>query len=221
MAANTSNIIKDLRALRVLVLHPRDAHAQELLQQVTRIGCRAEALWPLPDRLPEAADVVFVEVNETRQQALQRLFDDSAMSRPTLIGIAGYENPSVLQGLLDLRVDAVVTKPLRAYGVLSSIVMARRIWHEFRSVEKKIDKLKSKIDNIQKITQAKFILMRLHRIGEEEAYRRIRSQAMSKRTTTADIAQAIINADGILGNISCKRDEFEGPERPMELRSAK
>lgn len=221
VTSNTSNIIKDVRALRVLVLHPRDTHAQELLQQVTRIGCRAEALWPLPDRLPEAADVVFVEVNETRPQALQRLFDDSVTSRPTVIGIAGYENPSVLQGLLDLRVDAVLTKPLRAYGVLSSMVMARRIWHEFRAVEKQIDKLKSKIDNIQKITQAKFILMRLHRIGEDEAYRRIRSQAMSKRATTAEIAQAIINADGILGNISEKSDDFDGGEGKVELRSAR
>ncbi len=217
----TSNIIKDVRALRVLVLHPRDTHAEELLQQVTRIGCRAEALWPLPPRIPEAADVVFVEVKETRSRELKQLFDNGPESRPTLIGIAGYENPSVLQNLLELRVDAVVTKPLRAYGVLSSMVMARRIWQEFRSVGKTIEKLKAKVENTQKISQAKFILMRLHRISEDEAYRTIRSQAMAKRATTADIAQAIINADGILGNISTKSEDFESPISNVGIRTAK
>ncbi|MCP1676769.1 AmiR/NasT family two-component response regulator [Natronocella acetinitrilica] len=217
----TSSIIKDLRALRVLVMHPRDSHAEELLQQVTRIGCRAEAIWPLPQSVPDCADVVFVEVNETPSRGLRHLFDGGATSRPTLIGIAGYENPSVLQNLLELRVDAVVTKPLRAYGVLSSMVMARRIWHEFRCVEKTISKLKSKVENTQKISQAKFILMRLHKISEEEAYRTIRSQAMSKRTTTAEIAQAIINADGILGNISSKGEEVEAPLGRLDIRSAK
>lgn len=217
----TSSIIKDVRALRVLVLHPRDTHAEELLQQVTRIGCRAEAMWPLPETLPKGADVVFVEVTETRPQLLRQLFDGDSNQRPTVIGIAGYENPSVLQNLLDLKVDAVVTKPLRAYGVLSSIVMARRIWHEFRSVERTIAKLKSKVENTQKISQAKFILMRLHRIAEDEAYRRIRSQAMSKRATTAEIAQAIINADGILGNISAKSDEVELSDNRVDFRSAK
>ncbi|MCC5809351.1 MAG: ANTAR domain-containing protein [Ectothiorhodospiraceae bacterium] len=216
----TSNIIKDVRALRVLVLHPRDSHAEELLQQVTRIGCRAEAIWPLPGKLPDCVDVVFAEVKETPSRGMKRLFCNSTDARPTLIGIAGYENPSVLQNLLDLRVDAVVTKPLRAYGVLSSMVMARRIWHEFRTVERTINKLKIKVENTQKISQAKFILMRLHRISEDEAYKTIRSQAMAKRTTTADIAQAIINADGILGNISSKGDQVDRVSS-LEVKSVK
>ncbi|MFQ3788965.1 ANTAR domain-containing response regulator [Halomonas sp. A29] len=208
----TSNIIRDVRALRVLVLHPQDTHAEELLQQIRRIGCRAEASWPLPGRLPVGVDVVFVEVKETTPKGLDSLFGAETLDRPTLIGVAGYENPSVLQNLLDLKVDAVVTKPLRPYGVLSSIVMARRIWQEFRAVDRQIAQLKDKVQNIQKVSQAKFILMRLHQITEEEAYKVIRSQAMAKRTTTAEIAQAIINADGILGNISTKKIIYESNE---------
>ena len=43
--------------------------------------------------------------------------------------------------------------------------------------------------------------MRHHGIDDQEAYAVIRKQAMSKRTTTLEIAQSIINADGILRNI--------------------
>ena len=41
-------IVGRLRGLNVLVLHPRDGDAEELLQQLNRIGCRAQAIWPPP-----------------------------------------------------------------------------------------------------------------------------------------------------------------------------
>lgn len=199
-----SNIIKTIRNLRVLVMHPRDAHAEQLIQQVRRIGCQAEAVWPVPREVPEHADVVFVEVTENPTRHLLQLTNRPDDERPTLIGVVGYENPSVLQAMLDMRMDAVLTKPLRPSGVLSTMVLARRILHDFQRSERELVKLKEKVKNTQTLSQAKFILMRLHRIGEEEAYGIIRSQAMTKRTTTVEIAQAIINADGILGNISAR-----------------
>jgi len=84
------------------------------------------------------------------------------------------------------------------------MVLARRIWQDFHRSDRELRKLKDKVKNIQTLSQAKFILMRLHRISEDEAYDIIRSQAMTKRTTTVEIALAIINADGILGNISMR-----------------
>ncbi|MBA1146182.1 ANTAR domain-containing protein [Ectothiorhodospiraceae bacterium WFHF3C12] len=187
------------------MVHPHDAHAEELLKQVRRIGCHAEAVWPPPKALPAYADMVFLEISENIPDRIMRLLDDDWTRRPTLIGVAGYENPSVLQGVLDMKVEAVLTKPLKAYGVLTSMVMARRIWHDLRAKDRALQKVKEKLRSNQTISQAKFILMRLHGIDEDEAYKTIRSQAMTKRTTTAEIAQAIINADGILGNISSKK----------------
>lgn len=203
--ASSSQILNNIRSLRSLVVHPPDSHAEELVAHLSRIGCRTEARWPPPESLPAHVDIVFLEVRETVPEPVERMLADSGSDRPTLVGLAGYENPSVLQSVLDLRVEAVITKPLRPYGVLTSLVMARRIWEERRRLDKKIEKLDEKVKNQQKVTRAKFILMNLHKISEEEAYRRIRSQAMAKRTTTVEIAQAIINADGILGNISSKQ----------------
>lgn len=206
---STNNIIRSLRALRVLVLHPRDNQAEELLRQISRIGCRGAAIWPPPEKLPDEGDVVFVEVKETISKDIRRLFDIDRSHRPTVIGVVAYENPSVLQGLLDLEVDAVVTVPLRPFGVLSSMVIARRVSQEFKVADRTLGKLKRKFDSVHKISQAKFILMKLHGLSEEEAYGTIRTQAMTKRTTMADIAQAIINADGILGSTAGQRK----PER--------
>jgi AmiR/NasT family two-component response regulator len=196
----SSQILNTIRSLRALVVHPPDTHARELVNHLSRIGCRTEVCWPLPDRLPSNVDILFLEVNETVPESLHRLLSDLSGERPTVVGLAGYENPSVLQSVLELKVEAVINKPLRPYGVLTSLVMARRIWEERRRLGKKIQKLDEKVRSSQQISRAKFILMQMHRISEDEAYRRIRTQAMSKRATTAEIAQAIINASGILGN---------------------
>lgn len=200
----SSNIIKTIRNLRVLVIHPRDSDAEQLIQQVRRIGCQTEALWPVPVDVPEHADVIFVEITENPGKQLLKLTNKINRERPTLIGLVSYENPSVLESMLDMNVDAVLSKPLRPSGVLSSMVLARRIWQDFHRSDRELRKLKDKVKNIQTLSQAKFILMRLHRISEDEAYDIIRSQAMTKRTTTVEIALAIINADGILGNISMR-----------------
>jgi AmiR/NasT family two-component response regulator len=201
----STQILNSIRSLGALVVHPPDAHAKELVNHLSRIGCRTEASWPPPPRVPEHIDIVFLEVNETVPEAVYKMLQEAGGAvRPTLVGLAGYENPSVLQSVLELKVEAVITKPLRPYGILTSLVMARRIWEEHRRLDQKIKKLDEKVKSAQQVNRAKLILMNLHKITEEEAYRRIRTQAMAKRASTVEIAQAIINADGILGGIGAK-----------------
>lgn len=196
------SLISSLRSLNVLVLHPRNVDADDLIQQLNRIGCSVESLWPLPDTLPEATDVAFVEVKEAVPPSLHKLFSMRSEHRPALIGLVSYENPSVLSGLLELGVQAVVSKPLRASGVLSSLVVARHAWLQRIEFLKAEEKLRLKLEQVNIITQAKFILMRHHGIDEDEAYKTIRSHAMARRTSTVDIANAIINADDVLNKLT-------------------
>lgn len=200
-----TDLIRNLRNLNVLVLHPRDSDADDLIQQLNRIGCNVETMWPPPETLPGSVDVVFVEIKEAIPPALARLLSPRPEQRPTLIGIIAYENPSVLTGILDMDVQAVIPKPLRAFGVMSSMLMARRIWERQHEALRNEEKLRQKLEHVQIITEAKFILMRHHGIGEDEAYRIIRSHAMTRRSTTVDIANAIINADGLLSTLKVSR----------------
>jgi AmiR/NasT family two-component response regulator len=200
-----TDLINEVRGLNVLVIHPRDGEIDELLKQISRIGCNVAIAWPLPNEVPQGTDLIFIEITEALASDTLSLLGRDRPNRPTLIGIIGYENPSVLQGLIDLSVHAVVAKPLRPFGVMSNIMMARRIWHDNRGFADDLQKLRVKIDNVQRIADAKFILMRHHGINEKEAYKIIRSQAMAKRTSTLEIAQSIINADGILNSLVSER----------------
>ena len=52
---------------------------------------------------------------------------------------------------------------------------------------------------MRRVTIAKAILMNARGVSEEDAYKIIGDQAISKRTTAEEIADAVINANEILG----------------------
>ncbi|GGO54051.1 Two-component response regulator, AmiR/NasT family, consists of REC and RNA-binding antiterminator (ANTAR) domains [Roseovarius pacificus] len=195
-----SDPIQDLRDLHALVVHPRDRSADELMQQVNRIGCNFDHMWPVPKTLPEKFDLVFVDVTDQNAQRLKSFIGSSPKS-PSVVAIIGYENPSVLDLIFEIGAHSVLMKPVRAAGVLSSMLMARRFQQEQLHFEKDLTKLREKLDNVQKVNDAKFILMRHRGITERQAYDLIRKQAMAKRATTTEIAQSIINAESILSNM--------------------
>jgi len=196
-----SDFIQDLRDLNTLVVHQRDRSGDDLLQQVNRIGCNCENAWPIPVSLQKKFDLVFIDVTDQPVDRIKSFLNSAGGEPPTVIALIGYENPSTLESIFEIGAHAMLTKPVRATGVLGSMLMARRYWAEQLRFRKDLAKMRDRVVNLQKINDAKFILMRHHGIDDQEAYGVIRKQAMSKRTTTLEIAQSIINADGILRNI--------------------
>lgn len=203
-------IIERLRGLSALVLHPRDGDAEELLLQLNRIGCRAQAVWPPPKVDSEPVDIAFILVQEKPLQPIIEFLARQS-TRPTLVGLAGYESPSVLNHLIGLEVDSVLTKPIRPSGVLTAMVTGRRIWQNIRQKDRLIGKLRSKFENSQKLADAKLILMRLHGIEEQAAYQAMRNLAMESRQTVTEVAEAIIQSHELLSSVLTQVDGHAGP----------
>lgn len=195
------HLVNKIRDLNVLIIHQKDVYVDELVQQVNRIGCDVEHLYSVPAVLPVGTDIVLAEIEDGIY--IEELFAPKK-GRPkfvgVIIGILAYENPSILNRLINIDADAAITKPLRASGVMSTILMAYKNNLEKRDYLEKILKLNNKFEGVQRINQAKLILMRLHSIDENRAYDNLRQQAMSKRTTILEIASSIINAVGILND---------------------
>src|SRR5690606_34614803 len=55
----TPRMLRELRSLRVLLIHPDDQDGQELSAQLQRIGCQLRATWPPREQLPDEVDIVF------------------------------------------------------------------------------------------------------------------------------------------------------------------
>ena len=59
-------ILRDLRGLRVLVVHPPDNERVRLVEHLRRIGCMVETQWPVPDCWTNGSDVMLLAVERER-----------------------------------------------------------------------------------------------------------------------------------------------------------
>jgi AmiR/NasT family two-component response regulator len=146
--------------------------------------------------LPEGTDVVFLAVHP---EITQLDFEwTRAENPPTCIAVVNYENPTIVETVLRLGAQAVLPAPVRSFGLLSSLVIARNVNNEIQCHARRVRKLEAKLVGARRIAEAKGILMRTRNVTECQAYDLIRDQAMSKRVTTEEIAAAIVNANDIL-----------------------
>ncbi|WP_377811022.1 ANTAR domain-containing protein [Azospirillum sp. A29] len=191
------NLLRDIRSFRVVVIHPQDAEAEELLRQLHRIGCQARSEWPPPKDRPSGVDVIFLDMTQLLS-GQGRLSWSSADDGPPIVAVLDYESPTVLKALVDYGVRGFVSKPIRAFGLLTTMFMAHRAAEGERSMRKRLQKVEQRLDGIKKVSKAKSILIEQRRITEEEAYRFIRERAMARRTTIEAVAAAIIDASEML-----------------------
>jgi two-component system, response regulator PdtaR len=198
MKPGVRRLIEELRGARVLVIHPRDAEGEALIDQLKRIGCNVRGVWPPPATIPQDIDTVFQFVDGAEEMAFPATSNEHA---PTLVAIVDYENPTILKQLLDSNAHGVVNKPIRSFGILSSLVLARSLRGYTRRLEGKVAKLEETLKARRDVDKAVKILVGLKKIGEFEAYELIRQQATQKRLTMAEIAASIINAQETLGGL--------------------
>ena len=198
MKPGVRRLIEELRGARVLVVHPRDAEGEALIDQLKRIGCNVRGVWPPPATIPQDIDTVFQFVDGAEDTAFPATSNEHA---PTLVAIVDYENPTILKQLLDSNAHGVVNKPIRSFGILSSLVLARSLRGYTRRLEGKVAKLEETLKARRDVDKAVKILVGLKKIGEFEAYELIRQQATQKRLTMAEIAASIINAQETLGGL--------------------
>jgi AmiR/NasT family two-component response regulator len=193
-----SHSLRDLRSLRVCVFHPHDRDGAQLTQQLQRIGCNVHAFWPPLASAPPGTDIVFMALCPD----IVIPVDDwcTGDEAPPTIAVLNYENPTIMEAMLRIDAMAVVTSPIRSFGLLSALVLAREIGRERKKLRKRIVRLEEKLGSARKVSEAQDVLCRQRGIGKDEAYRIMREQAMAKRMTVEDIASAIINANDILSS---------------------
>jgi AmiR/NasT family two-component response regulator len=183
--------IRDLRGTRVLVIHPADEEIDELLRHLRRIGCQTAHAWPGPESLPADMDVVVFSIWPTRPAAVPQTAVESG---PSLIAIVDFENPIALKNLLDTNAHSFISKPIRASGILSSLVMARSL-HGYQSrLLNKVAKLEETLRSRREIERATRILMEMKGSSEDSAYQLIRQQATAHRLAMGVVARSIITA---------------------------
>jgi two-component system, response regulator PdtaR len=194
-----SRIVDMLRAMRVAVVHPADQERDALVGQLRRIGCEVHVVWPAPRETPMGADAVFVALDQRCEPARAWAVAEGG---PTVIAVVEYENPVMLKALLDSAAHGVLVKPLRPFGILSTLVLARSQHGYNQRMDAKIRKLEDTLKAHRDVAKAAKILAELKGVAESQAFEMIRAQATRRRISMAQVAGAIISAQDVLKDLS-------------------
>lgn len=191
-------ILRDLRGLNVLVVHPTDSEGAFLVDHLRRIGCKVSAVWPAPSDLPAEADVVFLSIDDEDLSSTKELLKSIRQPAPTILAIASYENPATLQVILESGALIVIQRPLKPFGLLTNLAIARSIWLRHQHLTKELQKYKRRVLGDQKLLRAKTILMASMSLSESQAHEEIRRRAMQSRVPMEKVAEGIIEDEADL-----------------------
>ncbi len=92
-----------------------------------------------------------------------------------------------------------LVKPINENELTPAIRIALARFKELQTLRSQVDELAESLEARKLIERAKGILMQRLGLNERDAYERLRQRARDKRTKMKDIAQAIIEAEELLG----------------------
>lgn len=114
---------------------------------------------------------------------------------PVLL-LTAFSQPEIVEQAKDSGVLGYLVKPVQESNLFPAIEIALSRWQEMQGLEAELDKLKDSLETRKIVARAKGIIMAAHKLGEQEAYRRIQRYAMAKRISIKDVAEAIVKAAG-------------------------
>ena len=190
--------LRDLRNLKVQVLHPANSEGEFLLDHLRRIGCTASMEWPIPDTPASDVDVVFLAIEDDARDEIKRFVSGFGHFGPTILAIVSYENPTALQMVLESGAMAVIERPIKPFGLLTNLAIARNSWQTQQSMRRDLRKFKRKVMGDKQVNRAKLILMAENGISEAEAHEDIRKMAMARQSPMEEVAETIIVSEGNL-----------------------
>jgi AmiR/NasT family two-component response regulator len=173
---------------RAVILHRPGETTDRLVRQCMLLGLRAEARWR-PLRAVVDIDIVLVDADE----GWDGLLPWTPAEKPVpLVALLASEAPGRIAWALDHGADALIAKPVSASAVYPALVMATRRHAEARQINERIARLEERVRLRPLVHAAVRTLMVAEGCDENEAYGRLRREAMQARLTLEQTAASIL-----------------------------
>jgi AmiR/NasT family two-component response regulator len=152
------------------------------------LGLRAEARWR-PLHSGEEVDIILVDADE----GWDGLLPWTPAERPApLVALLASEAPGRIAWALDQGSDALIAKPVMASAVYPALVMATRRHAEARLLSERIAKLEERVRLRPLVHAAVRALMVAEGCDENEAFGRLRREAMRTRLSLEQAAGSLL-----------------------------
>ncbi len=147
-----------------------------------------------------APDVILINLENPRRDMLEESFTLSrALSRPIAMFVDQTDERTISEAV-DAGISAYVVDGMRKERIKPILELAVRRFHAFARLQGELAEAKSALAERKTVDKAKILLMKRRKIDEATAYALMRKQAMDSGRRIADIAEALISVEALLGD---------------------
>ncbi|WP_293880412.1 ANTAR domain-containing response regulator [Sphingomonas sp.] len=146
-------------------------------------------------------DVVLINLSNPHRDELEELFALSrAMARPVAMFVDQSDTAGI-EAAIDAGVSAYVVDGLKKERIKPILELAIRRFNAFARLRTELDEARGALADHKTIDRAKALLVRKRNIDEPAAYAALRKAAMDSGRRIVDVADALLTADTLLGDL--------------------
>ena len=139
-------------------------------------------------------DVIIMDLGHPNRDMLESIFQVTrVVKRPVAMFVDSSDQASI-EAAVDAGVSAYIVDGLRQERVKPILDLAVSRFNAFSRMARELEEVRNELAERKVIERAKAILMKTRSIGEDEAYRLMRSTAMNQNRKIVDIAESIVTA---------------------------
>lgn len=194
-----------MAATRILIAEDNDLVSLTLEEQLKDLGydvvgiarTGTEAV-SLAQRL--SPDVIMMDIRMPEMEGPEAAAKIRTMRPIPIIMLTAYSSKDTIRRSEDAGALAYLVKPVKNEELTPAINIALARFRDMQTLQDEVDSLHEMLEARKLIERAKGVLMQRLNLSEREAYERLRQRARDKRIKMKDIAQAIIEAEEMLGS---------------------
>jgi response regulator NasT len=144
-------------------------------------------------------DVILIDLGNPSRDMLEEYFAVSrAVSRPIAMFVEQSDQDTIAAAI-DAGVSAYIVDGLSQRRIKPILDLAVRRFQAFSRLQAELKEARDALSERTVIDNAKKILIRKRNISEPEAHKLLRDHAMNSNKRMAEVAEAIVTADQLLG----------------------
>jgi len=146
-----------------------------------------------------APDIVLIDLGNPSRDVLEEYFTVSrALARPIAMFVDESDDESLVASV-EAGVSSYVVDGLAPQRIRPIIDLAVTRFNAFSRLQRDLAEAKGKLAERETIDKAKRVLMQTRGLPEPKAYAEMRSAAMNQGKRIAEIAEAIVTAQNLIG----------------------
>ena len=148
-----------------------------------------------------APEVVLINLENPSRDVLEEFFAVSrALARPIAMFV-DQSDAETTAAAVDAGVSAYIVDGLAKQQIKPVLDLAIRRFQAFARLQNELREAKSALADRAVIDRAKAILMKRRGIDEPTAYGLLRAQAMRSNRRIAEVADALVTSDALMGDV--------------------